>query len=144
MTPSTRDLTRLKGVHPDLLALYERTCEDFLKVFSTTPNFQLFVIEGVRTRAKQLEYVQAGSSWTLNSKHLVGLAMDLGVQAYGRMRWEWPVYERLARFVVLPAARNLDLSVVWGGSWKSRDGPHFELVGDKYDKWYLEFNVKEK
>jgi peptidoglycan L-alanyl-D-glutamate endopeptidase CwlK len=144
MEPSARDRQRLKGVHSDLLLLYERACEEFPKVFSATPSFQLFVIEGLRTRAKQLEYVQAGSSWTLNSRHLYGLAFDLGVQSGGKMRWEFPVYERLAKYCVMPAAKNLDLSVVWGGSWKSRDGPHFELVGPKYQLWMGEFNVRDR
>lgn len=143
-TPSPRDLTRLKGCHADLIILYQESMADFAKVFSASPTFQLFVIEGCRTRAKQEEYVRAGVSWTFNSRHLFGLAMDLGIQSAGKMRWEFPVYERLAQYVVLPAARRLDLNVVWGGSWKSRDGPHFELVGPRYSDWEANYRVRER
>ena len=130
-----RDKQRLNGVHPDLVKVYARCCELFPIAFAATPSFKLFVIEGVRTRKTQAEYVKAGVSWTDNSLHLVGMAVDLGVQANGRMRWEFPVYQKLWEDVVRVAADECDVAIFWGGNWKQKDGPHFQLAGERYAAW---------
>ena len=136
-----RDAKRLVGVHPDLIKVYVRACKLFPIAFASTPGFKLFVIEGVRTRKTQSEYVKIGASWTENSKHLVGMAMDLGIQANGKMRWEMAVYQRLWESVVRVAADELDVSMLWGGTWKQKDGPHFELLGEKYATWRKNYAI---
>jgi peptidoglycan L-alanyl-D-glutamate endopeptidase CwlK len=48
-------------------------------------------------------------------------------------RWDhWGDWVELAR-VVLEEAAALGIKVTWGGTFKSKDGPHFELAG-----WRLE------
>ena len=50
----------------------------------------------------------------------------------GKVRWDWPLYARLAE-AMKAAAKDLALPLVWGGDWKSfRDGPHFELPRATY------------
>ena len=50
----------------------------------------------------------------------------------GRVRWDWPLYPRIAE-AMKAAARDLDVALIWGGDWKSlRDGPHFELDRGAY------------
>jgi peptidoglycan L-alanyl-D-glutamate endopeptidase CwlK len=119
-----RSLDRLKGVHPDLVRVVKRA----IKLTDT----DFTVLEGVRTLAKQREYVKAGASRTMNSRHLTGHAVDLGALVNGKVRWDWPLYGRIAK-AMKDAAKQEGVAIVWGGDWlRFRDGPHFELDRKKY------------
>jgi peptidoglycan L-alanyl-D-glutamate endopeptidase CwlK len=34
--------------------------------------------------------------------------------------------------LIKEVAKELDISIVWGGDWKVRDGPHIELDRKRY------------
>lgn len=119
---SSRDMQRLAGVHPDLVRVISRAREaaDFI------------VTEGLRTEARQRQLVAAGASQTMASRHLTGHAVDLAALVGGVVRWDWPLYDRLAQ-VVKRAAVEEEVAIVWGGDWpKFRDGPHYELDRRRY------------
>ncbi len=60
-------------------------------------------------------------SWSRNSPHLSGRAFDIAVlDSAGKADWTAPAYE-------LPGRVGQELGLTWGGSWKKRDLPHFEL-----------------
>lgn len=121
---STRSRARLKGVHPDLVKVVEAA-------IATSP-IDFMVTEGLRTRARQAELVKAGASRTLNSRHLTGHAVDLAALVKGQVRWDWPLYARIAE-VMKAEARRQGVAMVWGRDWKRlRDGPHFELDRRRY------------
>ena len=121
---SSRSKDRLKGVHPDLVRVVERA-------IGRTP-VDFMVTEGLRTRDRQRALVAAGASRTMNSRHLTGHAVDLAAFVDGRVRWDWPLYPRIAE-AMKAAARDLGVALIWGGDWKSlRDGPHFELDRGAY------------
>jgi peptidoglycan L-alanyl-D-glutamate endopeptidase CwlK len=121
---SARSRSRLTGVHPDLVRVVERAIQ------LTDTDFA--VIEGVRTLAKQREYVASGASQTLNSRHLTGHAVDLAAYVGRELRWDWPLYHKIAA-AMKQAAVELSISIVWGGDWKKfPDGPHFELSRKDY------------
>lgn len=116
---STRSRTRLKGVHPALVAVVEaalaRSSIDFM------------VTEGLRTPERQAVLVKAGASRTQRSRHLTGHAVDVAALIDGQVRWDWPLYGRIAE-AFKSAAAELKTPIIWGGDWTSlRDGPHFEL-----------------
>lgn len=116
---SARSRSRLNGVHPALVAVVEaalaRSAVDFM------------ITEGLRTPARQAGLVKAGASRTLKSRHLTGHAVDVAALVDGQVRWDWPLYGRIAQ-AFKSAALELNTSIIWGGDWKSlRDGPHFEL-----------------
>lgn len=112
-------LDRLRGVHPDLVKVVE------LAIQKTTVNF--IVTEGLRTLARQKELVAAGASKTMKSRHLTGHAVDLAAIVGKEVRWDWPLYGKLA-VAMKDAARELKIAIQWGGDWKTfRDGPHFQL-----------------
>jgi len=113
-----RSKQRLKGVHPDLVLVVERAIE------ITTVDFT--VLEGLRTPDRQKALVEVGASQTLNSRHITGHAVDLGAWVGDEVRWDWPLYHKIAA-AMKDAATQLDVKIVWGGDWKMRDGPHFEL-----------------
>lgn len=116
---SQRSLRRLVGVHPDLAAVVRRA-------IGLTP-VDFMVTEGLRTPARQAALVRAGASRTLKSRHLTGHAVDVAAMIDGQVRWDWPLYPKIAR-AFRQAADELGVEIVWGGDWKRlRDGPHFEL-----------------
>ena len=121
---SARSLKRLVGVHPDLVRVVKHA------IGITSVDFA--VLEGVRSAERQQELVLAGASQTMNSRHLTGHAVDLGAYVAGEIRWDWPLYHKIAAAMV-GAARSLDVPLVWGGTWQTfPDGPHFELPRGPY------------
>jgi len=106
------------------------------------------VLEGLRTIDRQKQLLKQGASKTMNSRHLTGHAVDLGVLIGGEMRWDWGLYLKLGE-VMRAASLAEKIPVRWGGTWKllsaingpitakilSRsfpDGPHFELPKASY------------
>lgn len=119
-----KSLDRLSGVHPDLVAVVK------LAIELSDIDFQ--VIEGVRSKARQEQLVKAGASRTLNSRHLTGHAVDLAALVNDSIRWDWPLYFKIAD-AMKKAATQLKIKIVWGGDWKTfKDGPHFELSKEVY------------
>lgn len=85
------------------------------------------ITEGVRTLERQKELVKAGASRTLKSKHLEGKAIDVVAYVGGKVAWDWPLYEKIAK-AFKQAADELDIKIKWGGDWATfKDGPHFQL-----------------
>ena len=121
---SQRSLNNLKGIHPDLRRVIDRALQD-------SP-LDFVVIEGLRTRERQVEMVASGASRTMNSRHLTGHAVDLMPIGPRGPAFDWPLYDKLGP-AVKEAADKEGVTLVWGGDWKSfRDGPHFELERNRY------------
>ncbi len=121
---SQRSRAALQGVHPDMVAVVEVAIE-------LTP-VDFMVTEGLRTAARQAELVRAGASRTLNSRHLTGHAVDVAAWVDGQVRWDWPLYPRIAE-AFKAAAKGRGVRLIWGGDWpRLRDGPHFELDRGAY------------
>lgn len=124
MALSARSERNLKGVHPDLVKV--------IRLADARAPGSFEVIEGRRTEARQAELVKAGASWTMNSRHLTGHAVDVAALVSGAIRWDWPLYHRLAA-VIKQAATDAGVPIEWGGDWKTKkDGPHFQLPRSKY------------
>ena len=121
---SRKSLDRLAGVHPSLVRVVKRAIE------ITTVDFA--VLEGVRSKSRQEQLVKAGASQTMNSRHITGHAVDLGAYVSGSVRWDWPLYHKIAD-AVKQAAAELGVPIEWGGDWRTfKDGPHFQLPHKEY------------
>lgn len=121
---SQKSLDRLTGVHPDLV--------DVVMLAIGKSEVDFCVLEGVRSMARQEQLVKAGASKTMKSRHLTGHAVDLGAMIGGSVRWDWPLYHKVAD-AVKEAAAELSIPIEWGGDWKSfPDGPHFQLPHKEY------------
>lgn len=115
-----RSRERLKGVDDRLALVVNRA------IVLTEVDFS--VIEGIRSKERQIELVSSGASRTLNSKHLSGKAVDLGAYVGGRIRWDWPLYHKIAS-AMKAAAKELGVNIDCGADWRNfPDGPHFELI----------------
>lgn len=123
-----RSRRALVGVHPDLVRVIEASAA----WMPLTGQLAFVVTEGLRTRRRQAELLAAGASQTANSRHLTGHAVDIAATIDGGVRWDWPLYPRLAEVIKAEASR-LGVPIVWGGDWRTlRDGPHFELPRGEY------------
>ncbi len=123
-----RSKMRLNGVHPDLVKVVERAIQ------ITTVDFT--VLEGVRSVERQRKLLEAGSSWTMNSRHIPGpdgyaKAVDLGAWVDDQVDWSWPLYMEIAK-AMKTAAKELKVPIVSGVDWKVKDGPHHELDRKEY------------
>lgn len=123
---SARSRKNLQGVHPDLIRICERALEHSPMDFT--------VVEGLRTIERQRTLFAEGKSLTMNSRHLpqpdgFGHAVDLYPFYEGRVQVDAPAsaYRQIAE-AMKAAARELGLTITWGGDWKRLvDTPHYQL-----------------
>lgn len=121
-----RSLSRLEGVHPDLVRVVKKA--------AAMSDLDFTVLEGLRTLDRQKQLMANGATRTMNSRHLTGHAVDLAPMINGKVSWDWPLYHRLAKIVKAAAAAE-NVPITWGGDWaKFRDGPHWELSWKAYPK----------
>jgi peptidoglycan L-alanyl-D-glutamate endopeptidase CwlK len=121
-----RSLSRLEGVHPDLVRVVKKAV--------ALSNLDFTVLEGIRSVERQKQLVSQGASKTMNSRHLTGHAVDLAPMIAGEVRWDWPLYHKLAK-IVKAAAADEKVPLQWGGDWRAfKDGPHWELPWKFYPK----------
>ena len=114
-----RSLSRLEGVHPDLVRVVKKA--------AALSSLDFTVLEGLRTKERQKQLLDLGATETINSRHLTGHAVDLAPMVGGTVRWDWPLYHQLA-VIVKEAAKAENVPIQWGGDWPTfKDGPHWEL-----------------
>lgn len=127
MKLNTASESRLRGVHPDLVRVVRRCAADW-----TDPETGFIVTCGLRTVKEQRLLYEKGATRTMRSRHLSGHAVDLAVSVQGQVRWDWPLYAKLAK-AMKAAAKAEKVPLEWGGSWSTfKDGPHFQLPWAKY------------
>jgi len=119
-----RSLARLEGVHPDLIRVFKRA-------IAASP-IDFTVLEGLRTKARQEQLLAQHATTTMKSRHLTGHAVDAAPVIDGEVRWDWPLYNKLAP-IIKEAARVEGVPIEWGGDWKTfKDGPHWQLPWKQY------------
>lgn len=123
-----RSMSCQEGVHPDLVKVVNKAMS--LQIMDFT------IYCGVRTKDEQKKlYAQGRTSpgeivtWTLNSNHFVqndgyGHAMDIAPYVI-----DWGNSLRFARLagIIQTCAAIEGVDIEWGGTWKNRDLPHFQL-----------------
>jgi peptidoglycan L-alanyl-D-glutamate endopeptidase CwlK len=132
MELSASSKAKLKGVHPDLVRVVNRCAKDW-----TDKQFTFGLTCGVRTLEEQKVLVKKGASKTLKSRHIPapnGYSHAVDVVAFidGKVRWDWPLYDKIAK-AMKAAAKAEKVPIEWGGDWVSfKDGPHFQLPWASY------------
>lgn len=122
---SQKSLNKLEGVHEDLQKVVHKA------IALTKVDFG--VTCGLRTVEEQKALYAQGRTkpgkivtWTMNSRHLTGKAVDLVAYKDGKVSWDEKLYKDIAA-AMLEAAEMLNVKLVWGGSWDKPDYPHHEL-----------------
>lgn len=117
----TASESNLVGVHPDIAAVVRKA------ILITEIDFS--VHDGLRTLLEQKKLVASGASRTLDSYHLTGDAVDLVPYVGGKLRWEMPLCNEIAR-AMFEASGALGVRLVWGRVW---DMELVELDPDDFD-----------
>lgn len=125
-------LAKLNGVHSDLVRVVMRCAADWRDAETG-----FIVTCGVRTLAEQKVLKAKGASRTLRSRHIPAAngyahAVDLAYLINGKVRWDFPLYDKLAKRMKA-AAKAERVPLEAGIDWVSfRDGPHFQLPWKEY------------
>lgn len=96
-----------------------RTTEDQQKLYAkgrTEPGKIVTHVDGVNRKSKH----QARDNG-------YGYAFDIIVYKNGKLTWDHDDFELVARHI-LEVADALGYNVEWGGDWKWKDMPHFQLM----------------
>ena len=139
----------MKGVNKDLVAC------NYLALQLSTQDYCCY--DGIRTYKEQQQHVANGTSQTMQSKHLQGLAVDNVPWINGGPVWDWDGCYKIA-LAMDQAATQLGIAhrITWGGAWDRKlsdfggspeaykqavedykvrhpgkdfiDGPHFEIL----------------
>ncbi len=112
-----RSTDNLIGVHPDLVRVVKRALE--LSPVDFT------VIEGLRTKERQAELLKQGFTRTMNSRHIIGQAVDIVPLP---VDWNNPKPFGLVAEAMKKAADELGVKITWGGDFKTFvDLPHYQI-----------------
>lgn len=147
----TTSLNRLKGVDPRMV--------EIVKLAITLTDVDFMVVEGFRTKERQRVLYNQGRTtdgpkvtWTMNSKHCQGLAVDLVPWVNGKIDWTaGKNFDEINR-AMTQAAHQLGFNIRWGADWDSdgkprekgeTDSPHFEMAAGKLTKLQLEAYLKK-
>jgi hypothetical protein len=96
----------------------------------------VFIVDTLRTPAEQDIYLRTGASWTTQSKHLTGRAIDIcpyelytAAPGGDKLLWniENPMWEKIVKI-----GERLGLRA--GARWTQRDYGHFELPDEPTGK----------
>ena len=100
-----------------------------VRVAITLTDVDFSVIEGIRSEEQQRENIKSGVSWTMDSKHLTGRAVDIYPWSNNKTSHDPEHYKRVAK-AMFAAAQQLKIKVEWGGFWNGahEDCPHWELA----------------
>lgn len=132
---SKRSKDNLKGIHPNLIKVMNEAIKE-------TP-IDFTITDGLRTveqqkalyakgRTKPGRIVTKADGIRNKSNHQpkadgYGYAVDLYAYYNGSVQVNDDIRLRTIAQHILSTAKKLGISVVWGGHWKFRDYPHFEL-----------------
>lgn len=134
---SQRSLDKLKGVHPDLVAVLH-------EAIKRSP-FDFAIVQGVRTQAEQNALYEQGRTkpgpivtWTRNSNHIpkadgYGHAIDFAAFVNGALTWDEKYYPRIAD-TIIGVGLELGIPVESGAYWKNKDWGHIELAQKEGDR----------
>ncbi len=126
-----RSRKNLVGLHPILGFAVEKAIE------ITKQDFGILNNGGVRTNAQQAAlYAQGRTSegnkvtWTLDSYHQYGLAVDLVAYTNGKYNWNVKNYDAIIK-AMKKIIKKYDLPIDNGYDLWGRDLPHWQLTGFK-------------
>ena len=97
----------------------------------TEAKIPVLIVDTLRTQAEHEINLANGTSWTIRSKHLDGLAIDIvpydeyRLNGPDKLQWnnDVPVWQVIGKI-------GKSLGLRWGGDWQKKDMGHFEMVDE--------------
>jgi len=124
ITLDARSEAKLQGIHPDLVRVVHKA--------AAMSDMDFTILEGLRTLERQKQLLAKHATTTMKSRHLTGHAVDIAPTIDGGIRWDWPLYYKLAP-IIKAAAVAEGVKIEWGGDWRTfKDGPHWQLGWKEY------------
>lgn len=124
ITLDARSEAKLQGIHPDLVRVVHKA--------AAMSDMDFTILEGLRTLERQKQLLAKHATTTMKSRHLTGHAVDIAPTIDGGIRWDWPLYYKLAPIIKAAAAAE-GVKIEWGGDWRTfKDGPHWQLGWKEY------------
>lgn len=121
---SKKSLDKLKTCHPDIQKLFNEVIKDF----------DCIVICGARTLEEQQKAFKGGFSKLdgikKKSKHQISKEQPLSFAAdVCPFPIDWNNLEAFKKLsiIVKAKAKTLGIKITWGGDWKMKDYPHWEI-----------------
>lgn len=115
---TNRDIKALQPVAQEACKLFLDECKK--------QGVKIFITETHRSQARQDYLYEQGRTrggnkvtWTRNSNHSGGLAWDIAVSP------PKPLYDNAE--IVRAGKIAGELGIEWGGTWKTKDNPHFQI-----------------
>lgn len=111
------DERKLVGLSPSLVAVVRHVAASY--------DGRFIIVEGKRSMVRQRELYRTGKSRTLNSKHLIGHALDVAPMLGDAVSWNWDDFTPLVE-AAKRSASALGVPMIFGYDW-GWDAPHWEL-----------------
>ena len=120
---------KISDLDSRIQTLVKKLLNEF-NAYNTTDNdgWTAFITDGFRTAQEQDDLYAQGRpkpgpivTYTRQSNHELGLAVDIAFQKNGKLSYAQIHYDKL-----VPIAKKLGF--LWGGDWKQVDKPHFEKL----------------
>lgn len=130
---SKRSLQQLIGMNPILSFAVT------MAIKRTNQDFGILRKGGVRTEQEQLDMYAQGRTkpgnkitWTLNSKHKEGNAVDLVAFVDGKPTWEDKYYKEI-EIAMKSVIKDYALNIDWGFDLWGKDAVHWQISRSDYD-----------
>lgn len=129
---SSRSRSRLDGIDQVLIDIIE-------EAIKYSPfDFGIPQYGGLRTAEDQNKLYQQGrdlpgsiitqvDGYIKKSYHQTGKAFDIYAYVDGKASWKEEHLTAIAEHLIQVAKECFDVELTWGGSWKWRDMPHFQI-----------------
>lgn len=118
VTKANRDIKSLQPIAQKACKLFLDTCKE--------RNIPIFITETHRSQERQNYLYEQGRTrpgqivtWTRSSNHTGGYAWDIAVNP------PHDLYD--AKIIAKAGAVAKELGIEWGGTWKEKDTPHFQV-----------------
>jgi D-alanyl-D-alanine carboxypeptidase. len=107
----------------------KRTWEEQARLYGKGRTATALILMGIP--ASYADPHTAKVTWTMQSNHMTGRAVDLAAWVNGGISWDTTKgYYGAIATAMKQAAMELCTVIEWGGDWKTtKDYPHFELKG---------------
>lgn len=135
VTKANRDIKSLQPLAQKACELFLNTCKE--------RNIPVFITEAHRSQERQNYLYEQGRSrpgkivtWTKTSNHTGGYAWDIAVNP------PHDLYD--SKIIAKAGAVAAELGIEWGGTWKEKDIPHFQInkdwkvVESKFPQWQVD------